>query len=45
MNAIGTDLQSIRARIRSGEWSGTTSGMAPAHVQGNVAILPRAGAG
>jgi uncharacterized protein YcsI (UPF0317 family) len=41
VNAISADLNSIRKRIRYGEWSGTTSGMAPAHVQGNVAILPR----
>jgi uncharacterized protein YcsI (UPF0317 family) len=32
---------SARARIRCGEWSGSTSGMALAHVQGNVVILPR----
>lgn len=32
----------IEARriIRAGEWSGHTSGTAPNHVQGNVAILP-----
>lgn len=35
----------IRARIRSGGWSGSTSGMAPSQVQGNVAILPREFAG
>lgn len=29
-----------RARIRSGEWTGHTSGLADRHVQGNVAILP-----
>jgi uncharacterized protein YcsI (UPF0317 family) len=35
----------VRARIRAGEWRGATSGMAPAHVQGNVAILPKELAG
>lgn len=35
------DIGKIRARIRSGGWTGTTSGMAPSRVQGNVAILPR----
>lgn len=30
----------IRARIRAGELSGHTAGMAPGHLQGNVAILP-----
>jgi uncharacterized protein YcsI (UPF0317 family) len=30
-----------RARIRSGAWTGPTSGMAADHVQGNVVILPR----
>jgi len=30
-----------RERIRSGAWNGPTSGMAGAHVQGNVVILPR----
>ena len=29
-----------RAAIRSGEWTGHTSGMAEGHVQGNVVILP-----
>ena len=37
----------IEARriIRAGEWSGHTSGTAPNHVQGNVAILPTSLAG
>src|SRR3954470_24764777 len=34
-------LQDARSRIRSGEWTGATSGMAPDQVQGNVVILPR----
>ena len=29
-----------RAAIRSGEWTGHTSGLAEGHVQGNVVILP-----
>ena len=36
---------SLRAAIRSGEFSGHTSGLATSHVQGNVVILPRAWAG
>jgi uncharacterized protein YcsI (UPF0317 family) len=35
------DVKKLRTRIRSGEWRGSTSGMAPASVQGNVTILPR----
>ena len=34
-------VEKIRARIRAGAWTGATSGMAPAQVQGNLAILPR----
>jgi uncharacterized protein YcsI (UPF0317 family) len=30
----------VRGHIRSGEWTGPTSGMAEAYVQGNVVILP-----
>ena len=30
-----------RRRIRSNEWRGVTSGVAPGHVQANLAILPR----
>ncbi len=30
-----------RLAIRSGEWTGPTSGIAPGFVQGNLAILPR----
>jgi len=36
-----TGLEARRI-IRSGDWSGHTSGTAPNHVQGNVAILPSA---
>ena len=35
-----TELAAIRQRIRSGAFSGHTSGLAPGHVQGNVVILP-----
>ena len=34
--------QEVRQRIRSGEITGHTSGLAPGCVQGNVAILPQA---
>ena len=35
------ESREARKRIRSGEWTGPTSGMAGRHVQGNVAIFPR----
>lgn len=31
----------VRSTIRSGAYNGQTSGMAPGHVQGNLAILPK----
>src|SRR5271167_3075107 len=34
------DVAAIRQRIRTGVFSGHTSGLAPGHVQGNVVILP-----
>lgn len=34
------DVKKLRDLIRSGEWRGSTSGKAPAHVQGNLTILP-----
>jgi uncharacterized protein YcsI (UPF0317 family) len=34
--------QQARARIRSGDWTSHTSGLAQGHVQGNVVILPEA---
>ncbi len=37
--------QAARAAIRAGEWRSHTSGLAPGHVQGNLAILPEALAG
>ena len=40
MRAGTLDAEEARARIRSGQWSGPTSGMAGAHVQGNLVILP-----
>jgi uncharacterized protein YcsI (UPF0317 family) len=36
------ESQAARARIRRGEITGHTSGLAAGHVQGNVAILPQA---
>jgi uncharacterized protein YcsI (UPF0317 family) len=36
------DVVPIRQRIRTGVFSGHTSGLAPRHVQGNVVILPSA---
>jgi uncharacterized protein YcsI (UPF0317 family) len=41
MNRKIEDVRATRKRIRGAEWRGTTSGMAPEQVQGNVAILPR----
>lgn len=35
------DGREVRAEIRSGAWSGHTSGLAPDLVQGNVVILPQ----
>ena len=42
MNAASPIEKTIKARaaIRSGEWTGHTSGLAEGHVQGNVVILP-----
>ncbi|HEX7055536.1 MAG TPA: putative hydro-lyase [Burkholderiales bacterium] len=45
MAKASEDVRTLRKRIRAGEWTGTTSGMAPAHVQGNVTIVPEAYAG
>jgi uncharacterized protein YcsI (UPF0317 family) len=36
------EAQAIRLRIRRGEFTGHTSGLAPGRVQGNVVILPAA---
>ncbi|WP_342163838.1 putative hydro-lyase [Methylobacterium sp. SD21] len=36
------DARAARRAIRHGEWRGHTSGLAPAHVQGNLMILPAA---
>ncbi|CAA2160645.1 hypothetical protein MBRA_05801 [Methylobacterium brachiatum] len=36
------DARQARRAIRSGDWRGHTSGLAPAHVQGNLMILPQA---
>jgi uncharacterized protein YcsI (UPF0317 family) len=34
----------VRAAIRSGGWTGPTAGLAPAHVQANLVVLPEADA-
>src|ERR1051325_7486600 len=34
--------QEARRAIRSSQWTGPTSGLAPGYVQGNLAILPAA---
>ena len=34
--------EDARRAIRSGQWTGPTSGLAPGYVQGNLAILPAA---
>ncbi|MGU3540579.1 putative hydro-lyase [Methylobacterium sp. A54F] len=39
------DAAAARRAIRSGAWRGHTSGLAPAHVQGNLVVLPDALAG
>jgi uncharacterized protein YcsI (UPF0317 family) len=38
---IDTPAAKARLAIRSGEWSGQTSGLADGYVQGNVVILPK----
>lgn len=40
-----TVARSVRARIRTGDFAGPTSGLAPGMVQGNLAILPAEAAG
>ena len=37
---VGT-VQEVRQQIRSHAWRGITSGVAPGHVQANLAILPK----
>ena len=41
MNLASFAPDEVRARIRSGAWTGSTSGLAPDRVQGNVVILPQ----
>lgn len=41
-NAAPLSAQQVRARIRRGEWTAHTSGLADGYVQGNVVILPEA---
>ena len=38
---IASAAEEARHRIRSNQWRGVTSGVAPGHVQANLAILPR----
>ncbi|MDA1128351.1 MAG: putative hydro-lyase [Chloroflexi bacterium] len=38
---ITSSAQDVRRQIRSNEWRGITSGVAPGHVQANLAILPQ----
>ena len=38
---LSTTAFEARQRIRRGEYTGQTSGIAPGHVQGNLMILPR----
>ncbi len=40
--ALHASAKQARARIRSGEWTSHTSGLAEGYVQGNVVILPEA---
>jgi uncharacterized protein YcsI (UPF0317 family) len=45
-NGVSTQIvagtpQQVRERIRSGQWRGVTSGVAPGYVQANLAILPQ----
>ena len=47
MNTVADNIDlssalAVRHAARAGQWTGHTSGAAPAHVQGNVVILPRA---
>ena len=38
---ISGSAQEVRQNIRSNAWRGITSGVAPGHVQANLAILPK----
>ncbi|MEX1165815.1 MAG: putative hydro-lyase [Hydrogenophaga sp.] len=38
---LATDLAAVRRAIRTGLWTGHTSGVGQDHVQGNVVILPQ----
>ena len=38
---IAGSPQEVRRQIRSNTWRGVTSGVAPGHVQANLAILPK----
>ncbi len=39
--ALPKNARDVRELIRSGQWRGVTSGVAPGYVQANLAILPQ----
>jgi len=41
IQALPKSPRDVRELVRSGEWRGVTSGIAPGYVQANLAILPR----
>jgi len=41
IQALAKSPRDVRELVRSGEWRGVTSGIAPGYVQANLAILPR----
>ena len=41
IQTVGDTVQEVRQQIRSHAWRGITSGVAPGHVQANLAILPK----
>ena len=41
VQTFASAAEEARHRIRSNQWRGVTSGVAPGHVQANLAILPR----
>jgi uncharacterized protein YcsI (UPF0317 family) len=45
MNAAGLHPREMRARIRSGEWTGPTVGCSDGYVQANLVVLPQRLAG
>ena len=41
IRTLPQDPKQLRALIQAGEWKGVTPGLAPGHVQANLAILPK----